>query len=272
MRLALVAAAVMAAAVAYESGQAWSGEPAEGGEAAAPAPAPAAGPVPLSRPAVKAAEPFSVKAVVDEMRRQFEAGGLTNWFILLLSVCWLANVLERAFRLRRGVIAPVGLAAQANRLWQEGRFDDLLALCRQRRSTMARVIQFMVEHRASPQSDVGQAIGDISAADLTIHQMLLYPLAVVATLAPLLGLFGTVVGMIECFETVAVAGELGDPSLLASGISKALVTTEFGLLVAMPSLFFYHMFKLRTNYLANMLDREVTTLTSEWFLKREAQA
>jgi biopolymer transport protein ExbB len=211
-------------------------------------------------------------AVIEDLRQKFKAGGLVNWFILALSISWLAAVLERVFRLRRGVIAPVGLAAQAGRLWKEGRFDDLQKLCRQRGSTMARVIQFMMEHRANPSQDVNQAVSDIATSDLTIHQMFLYPLAVVATLAPLLGLYGTVIGMIECFETVAVAGELGDPSLLASGISKALVTTAFGLIVAMPSLFFYHMFRLRTNYLANVLDREVTALMSDFFLKQEARA
>jgi len=99
--------------------------------------------------------------------------------------------------------------------------------------------------------------------------MLTYPLAIVAVLSPLLGLFGTVVGMIESFEVVAVAGTMGDPSLLASSISKALVTTAFGLIVAMPMLFFYHMFKLRTHYLASLLEEEAGTLLNGWLLKKE---
>ena len=102
--------------------------------------------------------------------------------------------------------------------------------------------------------------------------MLTYPLAAVAGLSPLLGLFGTVLGMIESFEMVAIAGSMGDPALLASGISKALVTTAFGLFVAIPALAAYHVFKLRTNYLANVLDREVTDLSSRWLLKQGGRA
>jgi biopolymer transport protein ExbB len=102
--------------------------------------------------------------------------------------------------------------------------------------------------------------------------MLTYPLAAVAGLSPLLGLFGTVLGMIESFEMVAIAGSMGDPALLASGISKALVTTAFGLFVAIPTLFFYHLFKLRTNYLAKLLEEEASTLMSEWLMQEDRHA
>ena len=61
---------------------------------------------------------------------------------------------------------------------------------------------------------------------------------------------------------------MGDPSLLASGISKALVTTAFGLFVAIPTLFFYNVFRFRTNFLSRLLEEEVSGLVSEWFMKK----
>jgi biopolymer transport protein ExbB len=100
-----------------------------------------------------------------------------------------------------------------------------------------------------------------------MHHLFSYPLAAIATLAPLLGLFGTVVGMIEAFELVALAGNMGDPSILSGSISKALVTTEFGLIVAMPSIFFFGYFRMRTNMLAHLLEEEASVLTNEWLMK-----
>jgi len=218
-------------------------------------------------------EPFSVEAVVRSLRTKFQAGGATMWVILFLSVLGLAFLLERTFRLRRKAFAPAGLAAAADRLWKEGRLEEIDQLCqRYRRSTLSKVIRFVVSKRRASIDAVNEAIGDISGRDLVIHQMLTYPMLAVATLSPLLGLFGTVLGMIESFETVAVAGSMGDPTLLATGISKALVTTAFGLFVAIPALFFYHLFRLRTRYLNRVLEEEASMLVNEWLLAREDAA
>lgn len=254
----------------------------KGGDAAAeppplPEPPPAAekaggkAPSAAKTAAVRPEEPLTIEGVKQELLRQFRVGGTTNWCILFVSIFGLAFVLERLFRLRRKAIAPAGLAARADALYKEGKVDEVVRLCDgYRHSTLAKIIVFIVRHRANPIDNLNTAIGDIASRDLARHQMLTYPLATVAVLSPLLGLFGTVVGMIEAFETVAVAGTMGDPSLLANSIAKALVTTEFGLIVAMPMLFFYHMFKLRTNYLANLLEEEASGLLNEWLLKKEA--
>jgi biopolymer transport protein ExbB len=218
-------------------------------------------------------EPLSVELVLDNLKTKFEAGGTTMWVILFLSVLGLAFLLERTFRLRRGAFAPAGMAEAVDRLWKEGDFEGVRQLClRRRRSTLAKVILFVLRKRKAPIDAVNEAIGDIAGRDLEMHRMLTYPMLAVATLSPLLGLFGTVLGMIESFETVAVAGSMGDPTLLASGISKALVTTAFGLFVAIPALFFYHIFRLRTRYLNRLLEQEASQLVSEWLLPDEEGA
>ena len=251
--------------------------PAWGGERAGPG-AEAPGKEAADKPAAKKPgaperprEPFSIKAAIEDLKQKFEAGGATMWVILFLSVAALAFVLERVCRLRRGAIAPSGLAAEADRLWRDGQLDRLEDLCHRRRSILSRVILFVVRHRDNPVSDINDAAGDIASRSMARHLMLTYPLAAVATLSPLLGLFGTVLGMIESFEMVAIAGEMGDPSILATGISKALVTTAFGLFVAIPTLFFYHLFRLRTNYLGKALEEEASTLISEWLMSKEAR-
>ena len=218
-------------------------------------------------------EPFSIDAVVQDLTQKFKAGGFTMWVLLFLSVLSMAFMLERLFRLRRRSITPAGLAARADALWKEGNIEEIEALCRRyRRSTLAKLTMFVVEKRNHPIDEVNTATGDIAARDIAGHNMLTYPLAAIATLSPLLGLFGTVLGMIESFEIVAVAGSMGDPSLLASGISKALVTTAFGLFIAIPTLFFYHLFRLRTTYLAKLLEEEASTLITDWLMKVEPKA
>ncbi len=200
---------------------------------------------------------------------KLKQGGKTMWALGFLSVTGLTFALERLFRLRRGRIVPQGLADQANRLWQAGQIDQLEALCSKQPSTLGRIIRFIVRHRGNPVSDVSSTAGDLAAVELRSHLRRAYPLAVVGTLSPLLGLMGTVFGMIECFDVINITGELSDPSQLAGGISKALITTATGLVIAVPALGFYHYFKDRTNLYGDMLEQEVTDLMTSWLMKKE---
>jgi biopolymer transport protein ExbB len=192
------------------------------------------------------------------------------WALLFCSVLVVACLFERGFRLRRNAFSPTGMAAKADALWKQGKFDEILKLCdTYPNSTLSKVLRFIVENRRAPADALNDAIGEIAGRDLTLHYMLAYPVLAVATISPLLGLFGTVLGLIDSFETVSVAGYMGDPSLLAGGISKGLVCTAFGLLVAIPSLFSYHMLRLRTRYLNQILEKDASLITRAWLWKNE---
>jgi len=196
-------------------------------------------------------------------------GGNTMIFLGLLSLTAVTYFLERLFRLRRGMIVPAGLSAAASRLWADGKYEEILALADRHPSTLGRILQFIVRHRANSVTDISTTAGDIAAVELRYHTRRCYPLAVVATLSPLLGLLGTVFGMIESFDVVAIAGALGDASQLAGGISKALITTAAGLCIAVPSLAAYHWFRERTNLYGDMLEKEVTDLVAAWLMAKE---
>jgi biopolymer transport protein ExbB len=190
------------------------------------------------------------------------------WAILGLSIISLAFVLERLFRLRRGRICPAGMAAQAEKHFHAGEFDQIRALCDRRpHATLTKILEFGLRHPKASMVEVNSVASDIASRDRDREMMLIYPLGVVAALAPLLGLFGTVVGMIESFEIVAIAGSMGDPSMLSASISKALVTTAFGLLVAMPALFAYQILRLWTNAHFRRLEEEANGLIIEWFMR-----
>jgi biopolymer transport protein ExbB len=201
------------------------------------------------------------------MKKMVE-GGWTMIFILFASIAGVGYAIERLVNLRVGAIAPKGLAERADALWREERFDELEALAAGGKSAMARVLTVIVQHRHSSMADVSAMAGDVASRELRRHLQKAYPLAVVATISPLLGLFGTVIGMIGAFDKVAAAGALGDASLLGGDISKALITTAAGLTVAMPSLVLYHYFKNRTSLLAITLEEEVGELLSSWFSVR----
>ena len=199
---------------------------------------------------------------------RLKQGGTTGLVQLGLSIFGAGFVFERLFRLRRKFILPDGLAARAKQLWRDGKFNELEKLDETDPSTLARAIAFIARNRNSPMVEVSEICGELVSRELAGHYQRAYPLGIVATLAPLLGLLGMILGMITTFETVALAGALGDPSQLAAGISEALVTTGLGLAIAIPFLALYHVFKHRTAGFGVELEEEVTSLLSAWLMKK----
>ncbi len=194
--------------------------------------------------------------------------GITGVVILGLSILALSVVVERFARLKKELVLPPTLIAQVRALWAEHNYDAISQLCKTQGSTLAKVLCFINEHRNHSLNIISTGAGDIASMELRKHLQRAYPLAVVATIAPLAGLLGTVLGMIEAFYVVAATGTLGDPALLADGISKALLTTAAGLSVALPAMGFHHYFKSRTIMYGLALEEEINELTSDWFAAR----
>jgi len=178
--------------------------------------------------------------------QQLATGGAGIWVIAALSLLMVAVAIERFHRFRMSAIVPPGLVDEVLPLWQAGRLDELRHALARRESVLARTIAFIVANRSRWTPEVlGERAGDLASRALRQQQQRAYPLAVVATVAPIVGLLGTVVGMIEAFHVIAFTGGMGDASLLAGGISKALVNTAAGLSVALPSLALHHFFRHR---------------------------
>jgi len=190
--------------------------------------------------------------------QQLAAGGAGIWVIAALSVLMLAVAIERFHRFRLRAIVPPGLVDEAVPLWQSGQFEALQQALARRDSVLARAIRFLAANRARWNADVlGERAGELASRELRRQQQRAYPLAVVATVAPIVGLLGTVVGMIEAFHVIAFNGGLGDASLLAGGISKALVNTAAGLSVALPALALHHFFRHRLTVGALALEEQL---------------
>ena len=196
---------------------------------------------------------------------QLRDGGIGIAVIGALSLLMVTVALERLVHFRKGRVAPDGLVEAFQPLWEAGQYDLLRARLEASNSTLARMIDHLVQGRHLDARSVGEGAADIASLELRSHQQKAYPLAVVATVAPIVGLLGTVIGMIEAFHVIAFSGAMGDPALLAGGISKALINTAAGLSVALPALALHHYFKSRQIALGLALERHIQHLQRTWF-------
>jgi biopolymer transport protein ExbB len=194
-------------------------------------------------------------------------GGAIVVVQVILSIIGLTYVIGSFVTLQRKKFVPDGLKDQARKLWSERDYLTLEDLGHQSRSTLGRIVSFLARHRNNSMQDVSVTAGDLASREISLGLRRAYPISVIGSLLPLLGLLGTVFGMIECFDTVALAGDMGDPTLLAGGISKALVTTAVGLSLAIPLLYAYHHLKSKSNEFAAMLEEDAGDLITLWFLE-----
>jgi len=218
-----------------------------------------------SEEALPAGAPEAVSSPANPLLEKLRGSGKTGIALFLISVIGFSFAFERIVNLRRTHICPQGLAAEADARWKAGDIGGLKKLASERNSTLGRVILAIVDHRNASHADISAIAGDVASREMRHHLLRAYPLAVVATISPLLGLFGTVYGMIGAFESVALAGEMGDPSIMAGDISYALITTALGLVIAVPALAVYHFLRIRTRLLSLSLEEQSSHLISRWF-------
>lgn len=187
-----------------------------------------------------------------------------------LSILALAVTFERLANFRAHKVAPQGLADEALALWRTGDYRALAARAAESRSSLARVLEFLAGHPRLPIATLSARAAEIASMELRLQQQKAYALNVVATIAPIVGLLGTVIGMIESFHVIAFNG-MGDPTLLAGGISKALVNTAAGLSVALPSLAMHHFFRNRMVNIGILLERQLGRLLDESRVKEHVR-
>lgn len=194
-------------------------------------------------------------------------GGNTMIALSVLSVAMVAFALERMIRMKASVFAPIGLVKDI--LSHHELADTVLIVekCDKQPSVLSEIIKFLTHHRDNDMRTLSVAAGDIASREVRFHLQRIQPLAAIAGIAPLLGLLGTIIGMVEAFQLVSVYGDAGGANILADSISKALITTAAGLIIAIPSLTLYHILKHRLMTYAYLLEEATDTLISSWFLK-----
>ena len=170
-------------------------------------------------------------------------GGMTSVVLLLLSAAAIGFLVERLIRMRRKYLAPAYYADFFADAITKDDTDAIRKEAEAKPSILADAGAYIVDHPGMDEARLQMAVADAAARAIERHRQRSYPLAIIATMAPMLGLLGTVIGMIEAFSKVAILGDTGDAALLADSISKALITTDIGLVLAIPSLGAYHYLK-----------------------------
>ncbi len=188
----------------------------------------------------------------------------------ILSVLGLGCVLERLANLTRRRVVPNGFSRDVIDLWHQGKFDEIEDKCASSNSMLARVTETILEHRANGDyQEVKLFAEDKAGRELRLEARKSTLIAIVATVAPMLGLFGTVLGLRDAFGRVAAVGDMGNPAILADSINLALVTTVVGLALAMPALLIYNYFKNRLALYAVILEEEISDLVNNLFIKKQ---
>ena len=188
------------------------------------------------------------------------AGGWLMAPILLCSTLAVAIVIERFWTLRRSQVIPDGLSNTvedwAARHELDGRHLEQL----RRESPLGRIYAAALDNRHRPREVIKEAVEDTGRHVVHDLERFLNTLGTIAGISPLLGLLGTVVGMIKVFSAIMISG-VGDANVLAGGISQALITTAAGLTVAIPSYFFYRFFRgMVAEYVISMEEKAISLI------------
>jgi biopolymer transport protein ExbB len=170
-----------------------------------------------------------------------QAAGWPIYFLLLTSVIAVALIIERAAALRRKKIVPAGLLASVVSEYRQGGVTEDMLKRLNAHSPLGRVFAAGLRNVRSSREVMKEAIEEAGRSAAHDLERFLTSLGTIASISPLMGLFGTIVGMIEIFGSATAAGN--NPQQLAHGISVALYNTGFGLIVAIPAMIFYRHFR-----------------------------
>ncbi len=192
----------------------------------------------------------------------FQEGGPLMYLILICSVIGLTVFLERVFHLHRARIDTDKFMTGIRTLLGEGKIKEAIELCDETPGPVAHILKAGLSKHSAPPSKIREAIEDAGVHEVPRLEKNLVVLATIAHISPLLGLLGTVLGMIKAFMTIEEMEGLVNPSDLAGGIWEALLTTAFGLLVAILAYVAYNLLVSRVGGMVLDMETSATEITN----------
>lgn len=184
-----------------------------------------------------------------------KAGGWLMWPIIACSVIAMAIVVDRLWAYRRRKVLPANLVAQIWQLHQGNQLTPAHVATVRNQSQLGRILAAGLANRSHSREVMKEAIEEEGRQVVHELERYLNTLGTIANISPLLGLLGTVIGMIKVFTAITSSG-VGNPAVLAGGISEALITTAAGLSVAIPAVIFHR-------YLSGRVDRIVVRMEEQ---------
>lgn len=184
-----------------------------------------------------------------------KAGGWLMVPIIVCSIVAMTIIIERLWMLRSARVVPENLVAQVWQLHRDGKLSSAHIATVRDGSPLGRILAAGLVNRNHSREIMKESIEESGRQVVAQLERYLNTLGTIASIAPLLGLLGTVIGMIKVFSAITIAG-VGNPTVLAGGISEALLTTAAGLSVAIPSLMFHRYFNGRVDRLVVKMEEE----------------
>ena len=202
------------------------------------------------------------------MLELIKSGGFLIWPLLLCSVISLAIIAERFWSLQTKRIISTNLVIKVWEWNKKGVLNARHIEELRKDSPLGKVLAAGLVNRKHDREVMKESIEEVGHHVAHDLERFLNTLGTIASISPLLGLLGTVVGMIKVFAVITAQG-VGDPSVLAEGISEALITTAVGLTVAIPSLMFYRYFRGRVDELVVTMEQEALKMVEVMHGERE---
>lgn len=208
--------------------------------------------------ATAAADELTSNTVLDA----FDRGGKIMWAILLVSIIGCAFVAERLIVLRRGAQIPKRLMTEMRDAMVRGGVATGRKTVEGGKSAMARVMYALLSRSGATRRELEGVLDDEATRILFDLRCNLRPIGIVASIAPMLGLLGTVFGLIAAFRAAAELG-MDDPRNFAAGIYEALYTTAFGLVVAIPLLIAYNLLRTRSDLIMREVEERALAFIAD---------
>lgn len=183
----------------------------------------------------------------------FTKGGIFMYPILLCSVTAVAIFLERCWNLRRTQVLPLDLVREVEELIRRGSIPDAIMRCQQNRSSIARILLVGIKNFGKRREVIKEHVEEVGRHESASLERFVEGLGTIAGVSTLLGLLGTVSGMIKIFSVISTQAVV-NPGSLAGGISEALITTYAGLTVAIPTIVMYKYLQSKTNALIQEME------------------
>ncbi len=191
-----------------------------------------------------------------------KSGGPLIYPLVLCSLIAATIAVERVFALRRSRVLPAEILQVVGAVRPGRDLSLALEVCRANPGVFSDVVRAGLEHAEEPWEVLRDSIQDVGRQKAAVLERHLVWLQTIAQAAPLLGLLGTVFGMIRMFSSISLAG-LGDPQALSGGISEAMITTAIGLAVGIPTLVAHNLLASKSETLLNEIEHHATELAAK---------
>ena len=200
------------------------------------------------------------------MYELFLKGGILMYPIAFCSIIAVGIFLERMWVLRRGRVLPRDFLIEVEDLVMRRKRPEATSLCKRNNSSIAHVVRVGIENYGKKRDVIKEKIEEVGRREAASLERYINVIGTIAGVSPLLGLLGTVSGMIKSFNIISMQG-VADPASLAGGISEALITTAAGLVVAIPTFVIYRYLSNKADSL--ILEMEENSIRMVDLVKRE---